>query len=339
VASRTVPTGAAYATLSAHQARHMRASAHESGRVDEAGENCCAERNCPTALRVARRAERQEGIVKESQLRDIGLDRFAVRRWVAAGRLHREYPGVYAVGHRTLSMKGKLVAALFYCGQGAALCDRSGAHWWALIERPPAEIHVCARHHRTPRPGLVLHRPRVLDRVLHHQLPVTPVARTLLDLATGASVGELRKALAEADYRGLLDLEQLRSVTGRGRPGSARLRAALEAHLPALAKTETPLEDGFLLLCERFGLPLPEPNVWIGPYRVDALWREARVVVELDGRDAHSSEARRLTDHERDLHLRHLGYVIRRYSWHQVFARAAAVAADARRTLQARRSG
>jgi hypothetical protein len=124
-----------------------------------------------------------------------------------------------------------------------------------------------------------------------------------------------------------------------GRPGSASLRGALETYLPALAKIETPLEDEFLFLCERFGLPLPEPNVWIGPYRVDALWRQERVVVELDSRVAHSSEARRLTDHERDLHLRELDYVIRRYSWHQVFTKPAQLAVDARRTLEARRSG
>lgn len=317
----------------------MRAPAGEAGAVGEAGEKCCADRNDPTPLRVARRAERQEGVVNEAQLRDLGLDRFAVRRWVAAGRLHREYPGVYSVGHRALTRKGKLIAALLYCGEGAALCHRSAAHWWALIERPPAKIHVCSRHRRAPSHDLVLHRPRVLDRVLHHQLPVTPVARTLLDLATEASVRELRKALAEAEFRGVLDLEQVQSLIGRGRPGSARLRAALEAHLPALAQTETPLEDEFLLLCERFGLPLPEPNVWIGPYRVDAFWREERVVVELDSRAAHTSEARRLTDHERDLRLREQGYVIRRYSWHQVFTKPAQVAADARRTVDARRSG
>jgi hypothetical protein len=185
--------------------------------------------------------------------------------------------------------------------------------------------------------GIALHHPRRLERILHHRLPATPIPRTLVDFASDASLHEVRKALAEADYRDLLDRHALKSVTGQGRPGSSRLRKAYDAHLPELARTETPLEDEFLLVCERFGLPLPESNAWIENYRVDALWREERVVVELDGRAAHASEARRLTDHRRDLNLRSLGYVIRRYSWHQVFRTPDRVAADLQGTLAEQR--
>jgi hypothetical protein len=296
------------------------------------------ERNDPTALRVARLAERQEGVVKEAQLRALGLDRFAVARWVRSGRLHPLYPGVYAVGHRALSRKGQVIAALFYAGPGSALSHRSGAHWWGLVDHHPPEIHVSVARRTRPQNGIALHHPRRVEPVLHHQLPVTPVARTLLDLATEASIHELRKALAEADYRNRLVIRELQSVMGQGRPGSRKLRAAVDAHLPELARTESPLEEEFMLLCERFEIPLPEPNVWIAGHRVDALWREERVVVELDGRSAHGPESRRLNDHERDLRLRALGYVVRRFSWHQVFTKPETVATDIRRTLAARQA-
>jgi Protein of unknown function (DUF559) len=248
----------------------------------------CAERNGSPAVRLAALANRQEGVVKERQLRELGLDRFAVRRWVAAGRLHRRYPGVYSVGHDVLTATGQ--------------------------------------------------RPRRLERVLHHRLPVTPVARTLLDFAAHASHNDVRKALAQADFRGLLRLQELESVTGRGLPGSANLRAALETHLPQLAETNGPLEERFLFLCESEGIELPIPNQWVGPYKVDALWPVERVIVELDGKSAHGSDARRLIDHERDMKLRSLGYVVRRYSWHQVLFKPARVSADLKRTLAARRT-
>ena len=67
-----------------------------------------------------------------------------------------------------------------------------------------------------------------------------------------------------------------------------------------------------MLLCERYGLPIPEPNVWIGPYRVDAIWRDERVIVELDSKAAHSSPHAALLTDRRDLFLRRLGYLVRR---------------------------
>ena len=270
------------------------------------------------------------------QLRGLGLSKSAIGRWQHDGRLHELYRGVYAVGHLAMTAKSPLVAALFHAGQGSALSHGTGLHWWELLPAPPAEIHVAVPYRRRPTEGIVFHERRSLDRVFHHRLPVTPVPRTLLDFAATASINEVRKALAQADFKQLLQLESLKSVMGRGRPGSATLRAALDTHLPELAKTLSPLEDEFLFLCERDGIPLPLPNQWIGAKQVDALWPEHRVVVELDSKSAHGSDARRLMDHRRDLELRALGYVVRRYSWHQVFVTPDAVASDLLALLAAR---
>ena len=61
----------------------------------------------------------------------------------------------------------------------------------------------------------------------------------------------------------------------------------MDAHLPQLARCTNRFERYFVLLCERHGLPIPDPNERIGRYRPDMLWREARLIVELDGHDAH----------------------------------------------------
>ncbi len=162
---------------------------------------------------------------------------------------------------------------------------------------------------------------------------MTSVPRTLLDLGTVLSARQLRRTLAEADYRGLLEPAEVESVLGRGRPGSRALRAALAHHLPSLARALSVLEERFLELCDSAALPHPEVNAKISRMRVDALWRKQGVVVELDGAAAHGSWAAIKRDRERDLALRSSGYLVLRYTWEQVTERGNAVAADLRRVL------
>jgi hypothetical protein len=118
------------------------------------------------------------------------------------------------------------------------------------------------------------------------RLPVTTVPITLLDYAATASVSRLRRALAEAEYLKLLDLDAVVAELGRGRRGSSRLRRALSRHEPRLARTRSGLERLFFAVCESAGLPLPEVNVRIAGMTVDALWRRERVIVEIDGHGA-----------------------------------------------------
>lgn len=68
-------------------------------------------------------------------------------------------------------------------------------------------------------------------------------------------------------------------------------------------------------------------------YKVDALWRDARVVVEVDGGPGHGTTARMRHDHERDLALRAAGFSVLRYAWPQVTGQATLVAGDLRRAL------
>src|SRR5215217_5719845 len=91
---------------------------------------------------VARLAERQWGVVADWQLTQCAVSKSAIARWVAAGRLHRIYPRVYAVGHTALCMEGQLLAAILYAGPGAALSHGSAAYWWGLLPYLPDAIDV-----------------------------------------------------------------------------------------------------------------------------------------------------------------------------------------------------
>lgn len=288
---------------------------------------------------VATIADRQWGRVHWRQLRECGISETRISRWVTNGYLHPVYPRVYAVGHLAGGIKADLAAALLYAGPGGMLSHDTAASWWELIDREPRRIQVSTprRCRSLPRRGswrpVRVHGRRTLDRVWLRRLPVTTLAQTLLDFASVNSFRRVRYALANADYRRQLDVEAVESVAGRGRPGSDLLRRALAKHLPELGCTRSEFERRMLELCESAGLPIPEVNVAVGGMTVDALWRDQRVVVELDGKGNHGTPAQIARDHDRDLRLRALGFTVLRYAWEQLKRRPDLVLTDLRRAL------
>ena len=57
-------------------------------------------------------ATRQHGVVSWEQLERCGVTRGSIPRWCARARLHLVHPGVYAVGHTSLGVLGRVHAAL-----------------------------------------------------------------------------------------------------------------------------------------------------------------------------------------------------------------------------------
>jgi hypothetical protein len=146
---------------------------------------------------------------------------------------------------------------------------------------------------------------------------------------------ELRRALAEAEYQQLVTLDEVRGVLGRGKPGSAALRVAIECHNPQLARTKSKLEELLISVCERYSVTRPDGvNCWVAGWLVDAVWFEQKVVAELDGYAAHSTPARLERDHRRDLDLRAAGFRVLRYTWQQLMLEPERVVADLRRALE-----
>lgn len=289
-------------------------------------------------VRVAEVAGRQWGRIGCAQLCALAVSRSTISRWVREGYLHAELPGVYAVGHRAPSFEARLSAALLYAGPGAMLSHGTAAWWWGLTQRQPRVIEVSTPKQCRSVGGVRVHARRRLDRISHNGLPVTFVPQTLLDYASARPLNDVRYVLAEADYHRLLDLTAVRHALGRGRPGSARLRAALEAHWPDLARTRSRLERAFLFLCEEGGLPRPRVNVKVHGIRVDAYWPEYRLAVELDGGLGHSTERQVNRDHSRDLKLRAMAETVRRYAEPQVLHHGDAVLADLRAATEHRKA-
>jgi very-short-patch-repair endonuclease len=207
------------------------------------------------------------------------------------------------------------------------------AWWWGVIDHAPSVIDVSSSLRVGRNNGVVVHRRRSFQFTRHRRFPITTLPQTFLDLAATGPLATVRRALATADYRGLLDTEAVAAIAGHGKPGSGLLRTALQRHQPRLAHTRSQLEEAFLALLETASLPLPELNVRVEGWLVDALWRRERIVVELDGLDNHRSPGQIERDRRKELVLRSLGFQVLRYTWQQVTEEPARVIEDLTRHL------
>ena len=179
----------------------------------------------------------------------------------------------------------------------------------------PVHVTVQRSGGRSKRTGICLHRSSslpVADTTHHNGIPVTTPARTIADLRRVASDDEVRRAMRKAEFLRL-------DIGNEG--GHDRTRSELEAR--------------FLRLCHRHGLPRPEVNVRVGPFLVDFLWSEHRLIVETDGYQAHRGREAFESDRARDVDLRLRGYTVVRFTYRQVIDSPAEVA-NALRALLSR---
>ncbi len=279
-------------------------------------------------VRAARLADRQAGQIGAAQLAALGVDTRVVSRWVSDEFLICRLPRVYAVGHCAPSLEADLWVAVLYAGPGAMLSHATALWWRGLIDKRPRPLQVTTPRRCQPQPGIRVYGRRTCERLLYKGVPTTTIEQALLDYAATAPIERVRHALANADYHKVLDLPALHATVGSGRVGSTRLREGLARHEPKLAYTRSDLERTFLMLCERAGIPIPDVNVWIAGVLVDAVWRDRRLVVELDGKDNHSSWRQIQNDRSKELRLRAAGFAVVRYGTRQVEEELDLVSAD-----------
>ena len=206
------------------------------------------------------------------------------------------------------------MAAVLACGPGAVLSHVSAAALWGLLDDNRSRTDVTAGRSRK-RPGIVVHRARGLsdeDRATRDGIPLTSVARTLLDVGQAAR-HRLERAFEAAERERLLDLNELGSVMERthGHRGLKHLKRLVERHAPAPA-TRSNFERRVLSLIEKADLPKPLVNTLVESSEVDLFWPEHRLVVELDSAKYHHTRAAFERDRRRDAKLLRAGYRVLR---------------------------
>jgi very-short-patch-repair endonuclease len=282
---------------------------------------------------IAALAAAQHGVVSRRQLLDAGLTRLMIQRRLETRRLLPFYRGVYAVGHRRLRREGAWLAAVLAVGRGAALSHREAAalHELRRSDRPTVDVTVAAQRRVS---GLQIHRVRVLERedvTRVDGIPVTTVARTLVDLAAVVSPHALRKALEEAERSHRLDVRAVEAAMARTRGRNGRSHERVRRVLSELASTtatitRSTLEDSFLALLDAHGLARPQTNASIDGIEVDAMWPAARLVVELDGWEYHRTRHAFQRDRDRANDLTANGWTVLRFTHADVVERPAATA-------------
>lgn len=277
-------------------------------------------------------ADRQHGVVSWEQLWALGCDKDAVRRLVAKGWLHRVYRGVYAVGHKRLSVKGQWMAAVLACGPGAALSHAHAAALHDLRTTPSGLIDVTApgRRHVT---GVRTHRARTLDPhdvTVVDAIQVTTVARVLLDQAERLSQQRLRTLLEATLRRDLFDLAQISAtiVHNPGRHGIAALTEALTHLADEAPWTQSEKERHFLEFARAHVLPEPSVNVVVLHDPVDFFWPSSKLIVEVDGWEFHKTHEAFEADRRKDAKHHVAGYLVLRITARRIERDGAAVAAE-----------
>ena len=219
-------------------------------------------------------ARRQYGVISARQLRGLGYSYDQIADGSAAARLHRLHRGVYAVGHLHLDWRGHCFAATLACAP--AFASHTSAGWlWGLLRYAPGRLDVTAPTRRHPKAAVRLHHARLdaRDCTEREGIPVTSLARTVLDLAAVLSPDRLDRVLERSEELRLLDLVAIDEVLGRvgHHRGATKLRGALAIYRDDPTVTRSRLERRFLALVRKAGLPRPAMNFPLGGYELSPL--------------------------------------------------------------------
>ncbi len=294
---------------------------------------------------LARRAERQYGIFSLRDVTELRFTEAERRERLESGRWQPVHDNAYRVAGAPRLWKGDLLAACWAGGFRAAASHRSAL---ALMNLPGGRRNVpeivTPRWRRARHDGVVVHETTVLsadDVTGVDGIPVTTPARTLVDAAAVLHPSTLDIAVDEALRRDLVTFDALwtrvAELGGRGRAGTAHLRAFLAARHPDADLSESVRETLLVDALVAANLPRPVLQQEIrdrsGTFvaRVDAAYPHARVALEYDSYLHHGGRAKHARDLERRNRMAALG-------WHVISVTGPALragAADACRAVRA----
>jgi very-short-patch-repair endonuclease len=269
-------------------------------------------------------AGRQLGVVSSEQLHDLGFSLKQIARMVAEERLLPIHYNVFAVGHKRLVPRARLLAAQLTFGPTSFLSHRTAAAVWGLraINTHEIEVTVPGGGGRE-RDGVVVHRTRTAGDVrMNGDLRVSSIMRTLIELAPREQPAELDRLITVAVQKRLLRPEAADSRAAINDalqryerwPRAARLRAALAGYTRVEDRKSKLERDFERFLKQHPEIPKPVHNVDIDHWEVDCFWPAYNLAVELDGRPYHVAFKNMEKDRVKDAALHRLGLTPLRYT-------------------------
>lgn len=290
-------------------------------------------------------AAQQHGLVTRKQAVGYGLTKKAIEHRLRSGRWRHVQRGVFRLAGALETPHLRVLAAVLAAGTGAVLSHESVAALYGLpgfdLEPPVVSIPRARR----AIPGVRFEQSLALPP--HHcrvvaGIPCTSVARLMFDLCGHVRPGRAARALDNALASRLVTMPAvwrvLDELAERGRDGTVWMRTFLMERGLQYVAPESELEARFVRLVRDASLPQPERQVdlgdaddWIG--RVDFLFRDARLIVEVDGAEFHDSLLDRRRDTDRDSKLVAAGWRVVRFDWNEVTERPASVVRSIRGAL------
>jgi hypothetical protein len=283
----------------------------------------------PADIAVGLLAGRQAGTFSVAQAKAVGADDAMIWRRRRARRWNHPAPGVLSLPGFPEDEMFELWFALHDAGPGAmAACETAAALQGSERHRitPVSVLVGHGQHHRNA--VATVHQTRRLPTpVLVRGIPVTPMVRTVLDLAATTKPVALGRLVdhavvaqhvpAEALQQGLEWMQRTR------RAGAANLSRALEGRTHGYVPPRSELERLLDAIIATLGCPPPEhevdlPTHPLEPHRVDRLFRAPPLIVEGDGRLWHARLQTMDQDRRRDRRALRLGYPTVRYGWHEL---------------------
>lgn len=251
-------------------------------------------------VELARFAASHHGIFSLEHARAAGFSKHEVQARRSSGAWTRVHECAYRLTGAPVLWRGELLGACWAGGFRAYASHRSAAALWKLPggQRDVAEL-TCPRWRRARHDGLVVHETKAHDHrdiTMVDNVPVSTVARTLLDL--GAVRGRLTVELAveSALHREMVTVheleEALRRLGRRGRNGAGILRTILAAREPHARANESPMETRVVQVLRSHGLPEPQRQFVIrhgGRFvaRVDLAYPQWRIAIEYESYEWH----------------------------------------------------
>lgn len=281
--------------------------------------------------RLARLAKDQYGAFGTRQIGGLGVTDDQLRHLARRGLIERLAPQVFLMAGVPPSWRTDLSTGLLSLGPTAVVSHEAAAklHGFDRFGRDVVEFTVRRRRRGAFFLDARIHTSLILparDIVNVDGLRVTHPVRTIIDLAAlrirdvrleAAVDSAIRLQLASIDEI----VRRLGQLRGKGRAGVRRLDRVL-----VTSGGHTMLERAFLEIVHDFGLPAPTPQVVHrrnGRHiaRVDFLFADHDIVVEVSGGRGHSSAADRARDARRRNQLQQMGRLVLEFTFEDVIER------------------
>lgn len=274
--------------------------------------------------KAAEWAERRHGLLRADVLARLGFSRGEIQHRVRSGRWEPVRDRVYRIAGTPPTWEQQILAAAWSSERQALASHASAVRLWGLGHDDALEV-VTRRDHHVRLPGVVSHRSLALpdeDRTRRRNIPVTSMARTLVDMSGRTTADELGSLIDMAFRAKLLRLEDLARCAGRLLPAPGRrlsvVRACLDLRLPGYDPGDSDLETRALRALIHGGLPAPRQRYKVRidgrTFVLDLAYPEFMIAIELDGWSVHRWRTQFDRDRSRKNRLEVNGWMVLQFT-------------------------